>query len=47
MRRIVLASNNSGKVREIDRLLQGCGIEIVPQSEFDVSHIDETGSTFV
>lgn len=47
MRRVVLASNNPGKAREIDRLLQGCGIEIVPQSLFGVSPIDETGSTFV
>ena len=47
MRRIVLASNNPGKVREIDRLLENCGIEIVPQSLFGVSDVDETGSTFV
>lgn len=47
MRRIVLASNNPGKAREIGRLLEGCRIEIVPQSLFGVSDIDETGSTFV
>lgn len=47
MRRIVLASNNPGKVREIDRILHGCGIAIVPQSQFGVTQIDETGSTFV
>lgn len=47
MRRVVLASNNSAKVREIERILRGCEIEIVPQSEFGVSQIDETGLSFV
>ena len=47
MRRIILASNNPGKVREIGRLLQGYEIEIVPQSQFGITDVDETGSTFV
>ncbi len=47
MRRIVLASNNPGKAREINRLLEDCGIEIIPQSKFGVSDVDETGLTFV
>jgi XTP/dITP diphosphohydrolase len=47
MRRIVLASNNPGKAREIGRLLEGCGMEIVPQSQFGVLDVEETGSTFV
>ena len=45
--RIVLASNNAGKVREFNQLLEGSDIEIVPQSEFSVAEIEETGLTFV
>ncbi len=47
MSRIVLASNNAGKVREINQLLQGHDLEVVPQSRFDVSEVEETGLTFV
>jgi XTP/dITP diphosphohydrolase len=45
--RIVLASNNAGKVREFNQLLEGSDIEILPQSEFSVAEIEETGLTFV
>ena len=45
--RIVLASGNAGKVREINRLFADTGIEVVPQSDFDVPDVPETGTTFV
>jgi len=45
--KIVLASGNPGKVREINKLFAHTGIEIVPQSEFNVPDIAETGTTFV
>lgn len=45
--RIVLASNNRGKVREIGQLLASREIEILPQSEFKVPEVEETGLTFV
>ncbi len=45
--KIVLASGNPGKVREINKLFANTGIEIVPQSEFNVPDIAETGTTFV
>ena len=45
--KIVLASGNAGKVREINKLFAGCGIEVVPQSEFNVPEVPETGTTFV
>jgi len=45
--KIVLASGNAGKVREINKLFSGTGIKIVPQSEFDVPDVPETGTTFV
>ena len=45
--KIVLASGTAGKVREINRLFADSGIEIVPQSDFDVPDVAETGTTFV
>ena len=45
--RIVLASNNAGKVREFNQLLTGTDFEVLPQSEFDVMEAEETGLTFV
>ncbi len=47
MKKIVLASGNKGKVREINQILAGLDIEVVPQSDFDVPEIEETGLTFV
>lgn len=42
---IVLASNNPGKIREIQALLPG--YSIIPQSEFIQAEVEETGVTFV
>ena len=47
MKKVVLASGNPGKVREIGEMLKVLGIEVVPQSEFDVPEAEETGTTFV
>ena len=47
MKKIVLASGNQGKVREINQILAGLDMEVVPQSDFDVPEIEETGLTFV
>ena len=47
MKRIVLASGNAGKVREINQILSGLDIEVLPQSEFSVPEAEETGLTFV
>ena len=46
-RQIVLASNNPGKVREIAQLLGALNLLVVPQSQFDVPDVEETGPTFV
>ncbi len=46
-RRIVLASGNKGKVREINQILAGLDIEVVPQTDFGVIEVEETGLTFV
>ncbi len=45
--RIVLASNNKGKVREINQLLSGGGFEVVPQADFGIPDAEETGLSFV
>jgi XTP/dITP diphosphohydrolase len=44
--KIVMATGNPGKIREIARLLEGLGIEIVAQSEVGVADAEETGTTF-
>jgi inosine/xanthosine triphosphate pyrophosphatase family protein len=41
---IVLASNNAGKIREVQALLPG--YEIIPQSEIVQTEAEETGLTF-
>lgn len=45
--RLVLASGNKGKLREINQLLHGLHIEAIPQTEFNVPDVEETGLTFV
>ncbi len=45
--RIVLASGNQGKLRELTQLLEPLGIELLPQSALGVPSVAETGTTFV
>lgn len=45
--KIILASGNAGKVREINKLLSDQGIEVIPQTEYDVPEAIEDGLTFV
>jgi len=47
MTRIVLATNNAGKLRELQALLQPLAIEVVPKSQFTQDEVAETGNTFV
>lgn len=47
IKQIVLASGNQGKLREMMAMFEPLGIEILPQSMFDVPEADETGLTFV
>jgi XTP/dITP diphosphohydrolase len=47
MKRIVLASGNPGKVREISALLASLAIEVVPQTELGVSEAEEPHDTFL
>jgi len=47
MRKLVIASNNPGKLREIGHLLEPLGIEVLPQSAFNIAEADEPHCTFV
>jgi XTP/dITP diphosphohydrolase len=46
-KQVVLASNNAGKIREIQALLADSGWEILPQSRFTTLEAEETGLTFL
>ena len=47
MKRIVLASGNPGKIREIRALLAPLAIEVVPQSELGIDEAAEPHDTFL
>jgi XTP/dITP diphosphohydrolase len=47
MQKIVLATGNQGKVKELANMLQDLNMTIVPQSDYQVSEVAETGTTFV
>jgi len=47
MSKIVLASGNTGKLKEFSVLLSELDMDIIPQSDFNVSEAEETGLTFV
>ena len=43
----MLASNNAGKVREFGQLLAAARIHVMPQGDYGVPEVAETGLTFV
>lgn len=45
--RLVLASNNAGKLRELSALLAPLGFELVPQQALDIPEAEEPYPTFV
>ena len=45
--RLVLASNNTGKLRELKRLLAPLGIHVVAQAELGVAEADEPHVSFI
>jgi XTP/dITP diphosphohydrolase len=47
MKKIVIASNNAGKLREFAQILAPLGIEAIPQSTFNIPEADEPHATFV
>ena len=44
---IVLATSNQGKVNELAALLAPLSLQVLPQSDFKVGEVAETGTTFV
>ena len=44
--KVVLASNNPGKLRELDAVLRPMGWELVAQGDLGVPEAEETGTTF-
>lgn len=47
MDKVVIASSNPGKLREIGQMLAPLGIDVVPQSMLGVTEADEPHQTFV
>ena len=47
MNKLVLATGNLKKVKELTAMLADMKIEVIPQSEFMVEDAEETGTTFV
>ena len=47
MKKLVIASNNPGKLRELTQLLKPLGFDPVPQSELGVEEADEPHETFL
>ena len=47
MNKLVIASNNPGKLREFQRMLAPLGIEVLTQSQLGISEAEEPHCTFV
>jgi len=47
MKKLVLASSNPGKLRELSALLKDSDYQIIPQADFNLPDVAETGTTFV
>lgn len=45
--KIVFASNNENKIRELKHIVESKGISVIPQSNLQIPEIEETGLTFV
>lgn len=47
MKKLVIASSNPGKLRELEALLMPLGFEIIPQATLGIGEADEPHATFV
>ena len=47
LKRLVIASNNPGKIRELSAMLSPLGIEVMPQSDHGVPEAEEPHPTFI
>lgn len=46
LRRVVLATGNAGKLREIAALLAPLAVEVIPQSALGIASVEETADSF-
>lgn len=47
IQQVVLASNNLGKLNEFQHLLGGLNVKMLPQKQFGIQSVEETGLTFI
>jgi XTP/dITP diphosphohydrolase len=47
LKKMLFASGNQGKVNELQELLTPFGFNVVPQKQYNVEEVPETGTTFV
>ena len=47
MKKLVIASNNPGKLREFQFLLQPLGIEVLTQAQLGIEEVEEPHNTFI
>lgn len=47
LKKVVLASNNKGKLKELKKLLSPYDVEVISQSELNVEDVEEDGLTFI
>ncbi len=47
IKELVIASNNSGKIKEIAKLLEQYNVKVYSQKDFSIDDIEETGKTFI
>lgn len=47
MAKVVLATGNQGKVNEMQQVLQNFGLQVIPQSDFNIPDATEDGLSFV
>lgn len=45
--KIIFASNNAGKIHEVQTLLAKFNLQFIPQADYNVTDIEETGLTFI
>lgn len=46
-RKIIFASNNSGKIHELQSILNEFNFDVIPQTHLGIEEVEETGITFV
>lgn len=47
MQKVVLASGNRGKLKEMQQVLSGAGLELLLQTDFDIIDAEESGKSFI